>query len=88
MYVFYSLFLPETSPASRRADLDGPRRPLQDCRIDRRTIIAGPATAQSIKSISPFALGTAVSATEPDSITVGGGFVWVSYTVTTANDGR
>jgi hypothetical protein len=43
-------------------------------------LVAGPARAQSIRSVSPFALGTAVKSTAPDSITVGGGFVWVAYT--------
>jgi hypothetical protein len=38
------------------------------------------AHAETIRSISTFATGTAVSATGPDSITVGGGAVWVSYT--------
>jgi hypothetical protein len=38
--------------------------------------------AETIRSISTFATGAdpAVKATGPDSITVGGGFVWVSYT--------
>ena len=40
------------------------------------------ARAETIRSISTFASGTAqtVNATGPDSITVGGGSVWVSYT--------
>ena len=44
------------------------------------SLVAGFAQAQSIRSISTFATGAAVQATGPDSITVGGGFVWVSYT--------
>jgi hypothetical protein len=36
--------------------------------------------AETIRSISTFATGQAVNATGPDSITVGGGSVWVSYT--------
>ena len=36
--------------------------------------------AETISSISTFATGAAVAATGPDSITVGGGSVWVSYT--------
>jgi hypothetical protein len=44
------------------------------------SLVAGIAAAQSIRSISTFAHGTSVQATGPDSITVGGGFVWVSYT--------
>jgi hypothetical protein len=36
--------------------------------------------AQAIRSVSTFATGSAVSATGPDSITVGNGSVWVSYT--------
>jgi hypothetical protein len=43
-------------------------------------LMAGSAGAQSIRSISTFAHGIAVQATGPDSITVGGGFVWVAYT--------
>jgi hypothetical protein len=42
--------------------------------------VAGSAAAQSIRSVSTFAHGTSVKATAPDSITVGGGSVWVSYT--------
>jgi hypothetical protein len=42
--------------------------------------MTGSAVAQSIRSISTFARGTSVQSTGPDSITVGGGFVWVSYT--------
>ncbi|HEY6268786.1 MAG TPA: hypothetical protein VIX11_10840 [Candidatus Acidoferrum sp.] len=42
-------------------------------------LIAGSASAQSIRSISVFARGASVQATGPDSITIGGGFVWVSY---------
>jgi hypothetical protein len=38
------------------------------------------ASAQSIRSISVFAHGSSVQATGPDSITIGGGFVWISYT--------
>jgi hypothetical protein len=38
------------------------------------------AAAQSIRPYSIFATGTAVNATGPDSITVGNGSVWVSYT--------
>src|SRR5215469_18499942 len=44
------------------------------------SLMAESAEAQSIRSISTFALGTSVQSTGPDSITVGGGFVWVSYT--------
>jgi hypothetical protein len=44
------------------------------------TLLAGPAGAQTVRSISTFAHGLAVQSTGPDSITVGGGFVWVSYT--------
>jgi hypothetical protein len=36
--------------------------------------------AQTIGTVKTFATGTSVSATGPDSITVGGGSVWVSYT--------
>jgi hypothetical protein len=42
--------------------------------------IAGAVHAETIRSISTFATGQAVNATGPDSITVGGGSVWVSYT--------
>jgi hypothetical protein len=35
--------------------------------------------AETILSISTFAMGAALNATGPDSITVGGGSVWVSY---------
>ena len=42
-------------------------------------LMARSAEAQSIRSISTFAHGAAVQSTGPDSITVGGGFVWVSY---------
>ena len=38
------------------------------------------AAAQTFHPYSIFATGTAVSATGPDSITVGNGSVWVSYT--------
>ena len=38
------------------------------------------ATAQTFHSYSIFATGAAVSASGPDSITVGNGSVWVSYT--------
>jgi hypothetical protein len=44
------------------------------------SLMARSAGAQSIRSVSTFAHGTAVQATGPDSITVGSGFVWVSYT--------
>lgn len=44
------------------------------------SLVAGSAEAQSIRSISTLAHGTAVQATGPDSIAVGGGSVWVSYT--------
>jgi len=44
------------------------------------SVMGGSAGAQSIRSVSTFALGTSVQSTGPDSITVGGGFVWVSYT--------
>src|SRR5262250_1550258 len=37
------------------------------------------AAAQSIRSVSTFATGTAVNATAPDSITLGPNSVWVSY---------
>lgn len=40
--------------------------------------IAIAAHSETIRSISTFATGQAVSATGPDSITVGGGSVWVS----------
>ncbi len=43
-------------------------------------LMAGSAGAQTIRSISTFAHGSAVNATGPDSITVGGGFVWIAYT--------
>jgi hypothetical protein len=43
-------------------------------------LAAGTASAQSIRSISTFARGAAVHATGPDSISVGGGFVWIAYT--------
>ena len=43
-------------------------------------LMAGTAEAESVRSISTFAHGSAVQATGPDSITVGGGFVWVAYT--------
>ena len=43
------------------------------------TLMVGSASAQSILSISTFAHGSTVQATGPDSITVGGGFVWVGY---------
>jgi hypothetical protein len=42
--------------------------------------IAVTANAETIRSISTFAAGQAVNATGPDSITVGGGSIWVSYT--------
>jgi hypothetical protein len=42
--------------------------------------IAMATHAETIRSVSTFATGAAVTATGPDSITVGGGFVWVSYT--------
>lgn len=42
--------------------------------------IAIAAHAETIRSISTFATGQAVNATGPDSITVGGGSIWVSYT--------
>jgi hypothetical protein len=42
-------------------------------------LMAGAAGAQSIRSVSVFAQGASVQATGPDSITVGGGSVWVSY---------
>jgi hypothetical protein len=42
--------------------------------------IAMATDAETIRSISTFAMGAAVNATGPDSITVGGGSVWVSYT--------
>lgn len=42
--------------------------------------IATAAHAETIRSISTFATGQAVNATGPDSITVGGGSVWISYT--------
>jgi hypothetical protein len=42
--------------------------------------IATAVHAETIRSISTFATGQAVNATGPDSITVGGGSVWVSYT--------
>jgi hypothetical protein len=38
------------------------------------------AHGETVRSISTFAMGQAVNATGPDSITVGGGSVWVSYT--------
>lgn len=43
------------------------------------TIIAT-GQAATIRSISTFATGQAVNATGPDSITIGGSSVWVSYT--------
>src|SRR5260370_18141572 len=42
-------------------------------------IIAMATHAETIRSISTFATGAGVTATAPDSITVGGGSVWVSY---------
>jgi hypothetical protein len=42
--------------------------------------IAAVVHAETIRSISTFATGQAVNATGPDSITVGGGSLWVSYT--------
>lgn len=42
--------------------------------------IAAAVHAETIRSISTFASGQAVNATGPDSITVGGGSIWVSYT--------
>jgi hypothetical protein len=44
------------------------------------SLIAGSAGAQTVRSISTFAHGLALQSTGPDSITIGGGFVWVSYT--------
>jgi len=41
--------------------------------------IATALHAETIRSISTFATGQAVNATGPDSITVGGGSIWVSY---------
>jgi hypothetical protein len=38
------------------------------------------AHAETVASITTFAMGQAVNATGPDSITVGGGSVWISYT--------
>jgi hypothetical protein len=42
-------------------------------------LMAGSASAQSIRTVSVFAQGASVQATGPDSITIGGGSVWVSY---------
>jgi hypothetical protein len=42
--------------------------------------IAAAVHAETIRNISTFATGQGVNATGPDSITVGGGSVWVSYT--------
>jgi hypothetical protein len=42
--------------------------------------IATAVHAETIRSISTFAMGQTVNATGPDSITVGGGSVWISYT--------
>jgi hypothetical protein len=42
--------------------------------------IATASGAETIRSISTFAMGQALNATGPDSITVGGGSIWVSYT--------
>ena len=43
-------------------------------------LVATAITAQTIHPYSIFASGTAISATGPDSITVGNGSVWVGYT--------
>jgi hypothetical protein len=45
------------------------------------------AAAQTFHPYSIFATGSAVSATGPDSITVGNGSVWVSYTNTSVSTG-
>jgi hypothetical protein len=43
-------------------------------------VCAGPAFATpTIDSIKVFAIGSAVGATGPDSVTVGGGSVWIEY---------
>jgi hypothetical protein len=49
------------------------------------------SNAETVVNVSTFATGAAVTATGPDSITVGGGFVWVSYTNgarSTGGDGK
>lgn len=43
-------------------------------------VVATSASAQTVKSISTFASGTAVGATAPDSITLSKYSVWVAYT--------
>lgn len=55
------------------------------CKYLARTLVftvtlAMATQAETIHSISTFAMGMAVNASGPDSITVGGGSVWVSYT--------
>jgi DNA-binding beta-propeller fold protein YncE len=42
-------------------------------------IVTASATAQNLTGVSTFATGAAVSATQPDSIALGNGSVWVSY---------
>ena len=49
------------------------------------------SNADTVVNVTTFARGAAVTATGPDSITVGGGFVWVSYTNgarSTGGDGK
>src|SRR5215469_16918946 len=55
----------------------------QICRIAVASIaltMASSVCAQNVRRISAFASGTAVNATGPDSITLSGNSVWVSYT--------
>src|SRR5260370_9365670 len=42
-------------------------------------IAASSAGAQTVLGVSTFATGTAVNATQPDSIALGNNSVWVSY---------
>jgi hypothetical protein len=42
-------------------------------------VITTGASAQTVTNVSVFATGTAVGATQPDSITTGDGSVWVEY---------
>src|SRR5262252_6220807 len=69
-----------TSPSHTDASLDSRRYSMSIRFLSVIFAFAAIAAAQTFHPYSIFATGTAVSATGPDSITVGNGSVWVSYT--------
>lgn len=69
-----------TSPSHPDASLDSQRYSMSIRLLSAIFAFAAIAAAQTFHPYSIFATGTAVSATGPDSITVGNGSVWVSYT--------